>query len=296
MTPPAEFMRVSLNTTLRKRTCEPWAGGCDATDVPWRIAPIKTASSVAIGPRRSPNNSWEEGPLTVWTSAERTGDRMDRRTKPAGQRTHRAAVRHPAGPPGERNASGRDRYHRGRQSLFGDALSSRVGAAFYGGTAKSTQCPSTAGGRTSPGRNLECARSPQSGSGPHGKLGGKPLGRDSGRSLCGTSWSCGRDRTALGWNPLVALPRPLSAPAPLPRTRAAVRKSFRPTASRTCGTNTKTQKQNQTQIPCACRSPLEKTMEADISILLKTGHFYFALTHNTTRESKFLCGWSANLT
>src|SRR5208283_1670801 len=36
--------------------------GCDATDVPWRITPIKTASSVAIGPRRSPNNSWEKGP------------------------------------------------------------------------------------------------------------------------------------------------------------------------------------------------------------------------------------------
>jgi len=28
----------------------------------------------------------------------------------------------------------------------------------------------------------------------------------------------------------------------------------------------------------ACRSPLEKTMEADISILRKTGHFYFVLT------------------
>ena len=40
----------------------------------------------------------------------------------------------------------------------------------------------------------------------------------------------------------------------------------------------KTRKQNQTQIPCACKSPLEKTMEADISIWRKTGHFYFALT------------------
>ena len=32
-------------------------------------------------------------------------------------------------------------------------------------------------------------------------------------------------------------------------------------------TNAETQEQNQTQIPCACRSPLEKIMEADISIL-----------------------------
>jgi hypothetical protein len=38
------------------------------------------------------------------------------------------------------------------------------------------------------------------------------------------------------------------------------------------------QKQNQTQILRACRSPLEKTLEADISIWRKTGHFYFALT------------------
>jgi hypothetical protein len=53
---------------------------------------------------------------------------------------------------------------------------------------------------------------------------------------------------------------------------------LRPTASRTCGTATKTQKQNHTQIPCACKSPLEKTMEADISIWQKPGHFYFALT------------------
>jgi Winged helix-turn helix len=37
------------------------------------------------------------------------GDRMDRRTKPPGQRTHRTTVRNPAGPPGERNASGRNR-------------------------------------------------------------------------------------------------------------------------------------------------------------------------------------------
>jgi hypothetical protein len=62
----------------------------------------------------------------------------------------------------------------------------------------------------------------------------------------------------------------------LPSTPATVRKSFRPTASRTRGTQK--QNQNQTQISCACRSPMEKTLEADISSLRKTGHFYFALT------------------
>jgi len=75
-------------------------------------------------------------------------------------------------------------------------------------------------------------------------------------------------------------------PARLPRTGAAFHKSFRPTASRTCGTNTETQKPKQTQIPCACRAPLEETMEADISIWRKTGHFYFALTREGDEMSK----------
>ena len=64
---------------------------------------------------------------------------------------------------------------------------------------------------------------PQSGSGPHGKLGRKSLGGSAGRSLCGASRSCGRDRTAVGRKPLVALPWALSAPALLPRTSANVR-------------------------------------------------------------------------
>src|SRR3984957_13114783 len=157
-------------------------------------------------------------------------------------------------------------------------LCSRVGAAFYGSTAECPQCPSTTGAGTAPGRNLECTRGPQSGSGPHRKLGRESLGSTAGRSMCGASWSGGRNRTALGRKLLVALPRALSAPARLPRTGAAFRKSFRPTASRTCGTNTETQKPKQTQIPCACRAPLEETMEADNSIWRKTGHFYFALT------------------
>src|ERR1700719_4339186 len=62
------------------------------------------------------------------------------------------------------------------ESLFGDALCSRVGAAFYGSTAEGTQCPSPTRARTAPGRNLACARGPQSGSGPHRQLGRKSLG------------------------------------------------------------------------------------------------------------------------
>src|SRR5271169_4717573 len=52
----------------------------------------------------------------------------------------------------------------------------------YGGTAECTQCPSTAGRRTAPGRNLECTRGPQSGSGSHRQLGWKSLGSRAGRS------------------------------------------------------------------------------------------------------------------
>src|SRR5580693_3287697 len=205
---------------------------------------------------------------------------MDRGPQAASERTDREAVGNSSGSSGEGDALGGNRQHRGSESFFGDALSSPVGAAFYRSTTECTQCPSTTGARTAPGRNLECARGPQSGSEPHRQLGRKSLGSTAGRSLCGASWSCGGDRTAVGWKPLAALPRPLSAPASLPRTAAAVRKSFRPTASRTCGTNTKTQKQNQTQIPCTCKPPLEKTMEADISIWQKPGHFYFALTNH----------------
>src|SRR5580693_6164335 len=209
---------------------------------------------------------------------------MDRGPQAASERTDREAVGNSSGSSGEGDALGGNRQHRGSESFFGDALSSPVGAAFYRSTTECTQCPSTTGARTAPGRNLECARGPQSGSGPHRQLGRKSLGSTAGRSLCGASWSCGGDRTAVGWKPLAALPRPLSAPASLPRTAAAVRKSFRPTASRTCGTNTKTQKQNQTQIPCTCKPPLEKTMEADISIWQKPGHFYFALTRGGIEE------------
>src|SRR5258706_7684457 len=102
------------------------------------------------------------------------------------------------------------------------------------------------------------------------------VGRIQGLVLAGTS----------GWVALATLPRPLPAPAPLPSTPATVRRSFRPTASRTRGAKSKTKRQNQTQIPCACASPLEETVEPDISILRKTGHFYFALTRIAVSRSE----------
>lgn len=53
---------------------------------------------------------------------------------------------------------------------------------------------------------------------------------------------------------------------------AAFRKSFRPTASRTCGTPP------NTKIPPASRAPLETALEADTSALQETGRFDFAFT------------------
>ena len=54
------------------------------------------------------------------------------------------------------------------------------------------------------------------------QLGWKSPGSTAGGSLRGTSRSGGRDRTAVRWKSLVALPRPLSAPAFLSRTGAAI--------------------------------------------------------------------------
>src|SRR6202165_3927918 len=221
-----------------------------------------------------------KSPFAFRTSAPGVGDRMDRGTQSAGQRTDRAAVRNAAGPLGKGNAPGRDRQHRSRQSFFGDAFSSGVGTAFHGGTSQAAQCTPTVGSRTAVGGNSKRARGTPGGRRSHRQLGWQPLGRATRRSLRRSSRCAGGNRTKTGWLALATLPRPLSPAAPLPSTPATVRKSFRPTASRTCGTNTKTQKQNQTQtqIPCACSSPLEETVEPDISTWRKTGHFYFALT------------------
>src|SRR5215472_10558179 len=108
----------------------------------------------------------------------------------------------------------------------------------------------------------------------------KPLGCTTGASLRRASGCGGGNRTTAGWLSLATLPETLPALAALSRAAAGFRKSFRPTASRTYETKSPTPKGVQTQIPCASRTPLEKTLEADISTLRKRGHFYFALTRN----------------
>src|ERR1700719_3725400 len=215
---------------------------------------------------------------------------MDRSTQSAGQRTDRATVRNAAGPLGKGNALGGDRQPCCRESFFRDAFSSGVGRAFHGGTTQAAQCAPTVASRTAAGGNSQRARGPQGGGRSHGQLGWNPLGRTPRRSVRRSSRCTGGNRTASGWLALATFPRPLPAPAPLPSTPATVPKSFRPTASRTCGTNTETQKQNQTQIPCACSSPLEETVGPDISILRKTGHFYFALTRSGEFNGALLRG------
>jgi hypothetical protein len=52
---------------------------------------------------------------------------MDRRAKSAGQGPHRTTLRDPAGPPGEGNASGGNRYRRSGQSHFRNPFSSGMG-------------------------------------------------------------------------------------------------------------------------------------------------------------------------
>jgi transposase len=198
----------------------------------------------------------------VRASLARPGDRMDRGTQSAGERTDRATIRNTARPLGKGNAVGRDRQPRCRKSFFGDAFSSGLGRAFHGGTSQAAQCAPTVSGRTAIGRNSQRARGSPGSRRSHRQLGWNALGCPARRSVRGSSRRAGGNRTTTGWLALATLPRPLSPPAPLPGTPAPIRKSFRPTASRTCGTNTRTQKQNQSKYG------------GDLG----GGHFYFALT------------------
>jgi hypothetical protein len=152
-------------------------------------------------------------------------------------------------------------------ALVGDALCSRVGAAFYGGTAECPQCSSTTGAGTAPGRNLECTRGPQGGSGPHRKLGRESLGSTAGRSMCGASWSYGRHRTALGRKLLVALPRAISAPARLPEP---ARRSTSPSGLRPPGLTERTPK------PKTKANPNTMYLQSTLGGDLGSGHFYLA--------------------
>src|SRR3989441_11741470 len=154
----------------------------------------------------------------------------------------------------------------------------REAAALHGTTSPSKQCTSTLGRRASAGADSQRARGAHGRGGPHGEMERPALGRAPRTSLCWPARGSRRNRTTARWQPLAALPRPLSAAGGLPRRAATIGKSFRPTASRSCRSKTETPNQNQNQIHSSCQPPLEATVEADISILRKTGHFYFALT------------------
>src|SRR6266404_4608824 len=65
MAPPAVSMPGSQNTTRRTRTCGLSGNGCGATDVLWRITPIKTASSGRLLQRRSGNSCGEKKPARI---------------------------------------------------------------------------------------------------------------------------------------------------------------------------------------------------------------------------------------
>lgn len=142
--------------------------------------------------------------------------------------------------PQEGNAFSGDRQHRWCQPLFGDALPGGVGTTFHGGASPCPQCASPTGWPTAAGRNSECARGTESGAGPYRQLGRSSLGRVSGGSVCRASWSRRGNRTTAGWLALAALSETLSALAALPGCDASIRKSFRPTASRTCETKSPT--------------------------------------------------------
>jgi len=74
----------------------------------------------------------------------------------------------------------------GANHFFGDALCSRVGAAFYRSTAECTQCPSTTGAR----QHLEeilSVRVARRVAQDHTSAGTEIAGSTAGRSLCGAS-------------------------------------------------------------------------------------------------------------
>src|SRR5215472_1215929 len=101
-----------------------------------------------------------------------------------------------------------------------------------------------------------------------------------GRPRAGVRRAAGRprrNRTAARRHSLAALSRPLSAADGL-SGRDAICNSFRPTASRTRRSQTKTHNKNKKPFHPISRPSLAQALEADISTWQKTGHFYFALT------------------
>src|SRR5215470_17281841 len=237
MTPPAGCGPAWWSVTPRKRTCERWETGCSATDDHWRITPIRTASfAIAAVPRPSRNSCAEkkrsrssDEPCGNWASngSRHTVRRRKDVSRLFGTLQDRLVK--------EMRLAGIDSIRRG-QPLFADALSCPMGTAIHGGCSQTTQCASPTGWRTAAGRNSECARGTEGGGGLYRQLGRSSLGRASGGSVYRTSWGRSGNRTTAGWLALVALSETLFAFATLPGSHARLRKSFRPTASRTCET------------------------------------------------------------
>src|SRR5260370_6297058 len=212
------------------------------------------------------------------------GHRVDRRAFCAGQRTYRAAVRHPAGSAGERDAPPTDHYAGGGQSFSGDDFLALLATALCAATSLGCGCPPAPGSQPSAGGNSQPARGAHRGRRSHRQLAGAALGPVAGRRLRRITRSARGDRKALGWQSLAASPRPLSAATALPGG-PAIGNSFRPTAYRSRRSKTQSTKQDQNQIHPASRSSLEENLEADISTWQKTGHFYFALTYESSGSS-----------
>jgi transposase len=102
---------------------------------------------------------------------------------------------------------------------------------------------------------------------------GIPVSRETLRQWMSTAglWRPRNRRRKAVHQSLAALPRPLSAAAPLPGS-AALGNSFRPTAYRSRRSKTKNSHEDQNQKHSASRSSLEEALEADISIWQRTGH------------------------
>jgi hypothetical protein len=184
--------------------------------------------------------------------------------------------------------SGGDRQPRCRESFFRDAFSSGVGRAFHGGTSQAAQCAPTVASRPAAGGNSQRARGAPGSRRSHRQLGWQPLGRATRRSVRGSAGCATGNRTTTGWFALATLPRPLSPPAPLPRIAATIRKSLRPTASRTHGTNSETQKQIKNKIKNKIK-PNTMSLLSTPGGNRGTGHFYFALTRSVTTRSVTAC-------
>src|SRR5207245_6678504 len=97
--------------------------------------------------------AWRTRTHTVRARLGGTGDRVDRRALAAGQGTHRATVRHPARPSGERNASRADRHSGAGQPLPGDDLLALLAAALCGATCSGGPGPPAPGAYPAPGGN-----------------------------------------------------------------------------------------------------------------------------------------------